>query len=169
MPRTKKKQEEIDVDDILDEIDEEEIEDADELDDDDDPTTETPKRKSGRSRAKASKKKATAKKEKTGVGTAELAEAAGVDPRTLRVLLRAEFPREEGGRYNWSSLNHPEAKKIIRRAKEGGAKEARDASLEKLKKSKGKSKKGKVSAAEAKKRRAAARRKKARAAADDDE
>lgn len=156
------KTEEIDVDDILDELDEEEIEDAEDLDADDDPTV---KPKSKRGRTKKGKAKAPkAKKEVSGIGTVELAEAAGTDPRALRVLLRAEFPREEGGRYNWKSLNDPEAKAIIKRVRSGAVKDAQAEKLEGLKKGKkGKKTSAKKSGKTTKAERAKARRKKAAA------
>jgi hypothetical protein len=184
----KRKVEMDDVDDILDEIEDEEVEDADELDAEDDPTVEAPKTKRSRSKAASTRKGGTKKaKGEGGIGTAEVAEAAGTDSRSLRMLLRAEFPREEGGRYHWKSLNDPEVKRIIKRVQGGGTKEAKAASLDKLKSSKATkstakkstakktttkkaaSKKGEESAADAKKRRAAERRAARRAAAAEDD
>lgn len=123
--------EELDVEELLDEI--EELEDAETLDADDDPTVK-PAKKGRKTRSKKSGAVKTRKaKGEGGIGTNELAEAAGVDPRALRVLLRAEFPREEGGRYNWKSLNDPEAKAIIKRVRSGAVKEAQTEKLSKLK------------------------------------
>ena len=123
--------EELDVEELLDEI--EELEDAETLDADDDPTVK-PTKKGRKSRSKKTGAVKTRKaKGEGGIGTNELAEAAGVDPRALRVLLRAEFPREEGGRYNWKSLNDPEAKAIIKRVRSGAVKEAQSEKLAKLK------------------------------------
>lgn len=165
VPR-KRKTEEIDVDEILDEIEEEE--EFDDLDEEDDPT-EVKSSRRGRSR-KTTKKKATAKKSsgEGGVGTAEVADAAGTDSRSLRVLLRAEFPREEGGRYHWSSLNHPEVKAIIKRVKGGAVKDAKAASLESLKSRRAEKKttaRAPAAKSTAAKKRAAARRKARREAA----
>lgn len=139
----KRSTEEIDVDDIIDEIGDEELDDAEELDADDDPTQDRPKRgkrtrKSSRTKEKASKKKSG----EGGIGTTEVAEAAGTDPRSLRMLLRAEFPREEGGRYHWKSLNDPEVKKIIKRVREGGASAAKAEKLDELKERRSKKKSG---------------------------
>lgn len=168
------KTEELDVEDILDEIDEDEIEDADELDAEDDPTVKAPK-KSRKARKSSKSKKSTKAKGEGGIGTSELAEAAGTDARALRVLLRAEFPREEGGRYVWKSLNDPEAKAIIKRVRSGAVKDAQSEKLSKLKK--GKSKKTSAKAKKSTKKsgkkltkaeRAKARRAKAKAEADEE-
>jgi hypothetical protein len=125
--------EELDVDEILDEI--EELEDADELDADDDPTVEAPAKKTRTRKSRKAKGDVKARKVKGegGIGTKELAEAAGTDARSLRVLLRAEFPREEGGHYNWKSVNDPEAKAIIKRVRSGAVKEAQTEKLAELK------------------------------------
>lgn len=170
------KTEELDVEDILDEIDEDEIEDADELDAEDDPTVKAPKK--SRKAKKSKKAKSTKAKGEGGIGTTELAEAAGTDARALRVLLRAEFPREEGGRYVWKSLNDPEAKAIIKRVRSGAVKDAQADKLSKLKKSKSKKTSAKSTKKSTKKsgkkltksERAKARRAKAKkeAAADDE-
>jgi hypothetical protein len=104
-----------------DEEEEDEEEDDEEEEEDEDPD-EAPARKRRSSKSK-SKAKAAPKKEKSGVGTVEIAEAAGTTPRALRAYLRnhgiqAKDDRE--GRYRWSSLSNPEVKKIIK-AVQGGA------------------------------------------------
>ena len=130
-----------DLDDIEDEVEEDEVEEDedDELEDDD--PDEAPKaRRKSRTKAKA---KPAAKKEKTGVGTTELAAEAGVEPRVLRAFLRSgEFqPRDEReGRYNWPSLRDPEAREIIKAVKGGAAARENKAATAELKKAPAKKK-----------------------------
>ena len=99
-----------DVEDV-EEDDEEEEEEEEEEDEDPD---EAPKRaRRGRKKSTAKKK---AKPEKTGVGTVEVAEAAGVEPRQLRMYLRSreiQSGETREGRYNWPSLESKEVKRII--------------------------------------------------------
>lgn len=135
----KSKSAEVDVDEILDELDDE-LEDADELDAEDDPTEERPKKKGRNKRAAAKKSKSKGKANGAQFGTAWLADQAGTDPRSLRMLLRAEFPKGDGGRYEWSGPNDPEAKAIIKRVRAGGATDAKNEKLADLKASKGKKK-----------------------------
>lgn len=120
-----------DLDDIEDEV--EDDEDEDDLEDDDDPD-EAPK---ARRKSRKAKAKPAAKKEKVGIGTQELADEAGVEPRVLRAFLRSgEFqPREEReGRYNWPSLRDPEAREIIKAVKGGAAARENKAATAELKK-----------------------------------
>ena len=130
MPRKKKSDEdEIDalVDD-LDELDEEEDdedveEDEDEEEDDEDEEEdedpdEAPKARKG----KKSKKTTKAKAEKSGVGTTEVAEAAGIEPRQLRMYLRDKGIQpgdDREGRYHWPSLETKEVKVILRDISKG--------------------------------------------------
>lgn len=111
--------EDLEVDDEEDD-DEVEIED-DDLDEDEDPD-EAPKAK-----RKRSSKKSPAKKQRTGIGTKELADAAGVEPRVLRNYLRSADIQPKGdreGRYEWKSLNDPEAKRIVKAVRDGKRAEA---------------------------------------------
>jgi hypothetical protein len=121
MPR-KKKSEEDEIDELvdsLDELDEEEEEDVEEVEDEDefedeeeeeeDPD-EAPKR-TRKPRKKASTKKVKA--EQDGVGTAEVAAAAGIEPRQLRMYLRAQGIEPVEGRYNWPSLESKPVKQIL--------------------------------------------------------
>lgn len=131
----KTKVEEIDelVDD-LDELEDDdlEVEDVDEVEEDDEDPDEAPKKK-GRTR------KAKAKPEKTGIGTSEVAEAAGIESRQLRMFLRAKGyqPRDEReGRYNWASLNDPEVKQILSEIRKGEAEKINKEKLAALKEKK---------------------------------
>lgn len=112
-----------------DEADEEEEDDEEDLEEEEDPDTKPKKR---------SRSKGKSKSTKEGVGTNEVAEEAGISPRVLRQLLRAEFEKPEDG-WRWSSMNHPTVKKILKRIREGAAKEQTSKRLEKVKgKAKGK-------------------------------
>lgn len=135
MPR-KTKVEEIDelVDD-LDELEDEDFEEADEVEEDPD---EAPKKR--RTRTKTAKPKA----EKTGIGTKEVAEEAGIEPRQLRMFLRSQGiqPRDDReGRYNWPSLNDPEVKRILRAIEKGEIEKLNKEKLAELKEKKAASKK----------------------------
>jgi hypothetical protein len=132
MPRTKSKADEIDdiVDDLDDleeedeeeeEEDEEEAEDEEDEDEEEDDPDEAPKAK--KSRKSRTKKAAKPKPEKTGIGTKEVADAAGIESRQLRAFLRSagyQGKDEREGRYWWKSLNDPEVKEILKKVK-GGA------------------------------------------------
>lgn len=144
-----------DVDELLDELDEVE-EDVEELDEEDEFEEEPDAKptKSKRSRAKAASKP---RKEREGVGTNEVAAEAGITPRSLRMLLRAEFEKPEDG-WRWKSMNHPQVKAVLKRVRQGGATEARDASLEKVKGSK-----KKTSGKKSSKKKASAKRSRAKA------
>jgi hypothetical protein len=111
MPR--KSQE--DLDDLVDELDELELEE-DTVEDDPD---EAPAKRTRTRKTKAAK---TEKKEKAGIGTKEVAEAAGIEPRQLRMFLRSAGyqPKDDrDGRYSWKSLNDPEVKEIVKKIKAG--------------------------------------------------
>lgn len=117
----------------------------DDEDEDEEEVEEAPKSKKsskkGKAAAKAPKKKSTPSKSRTTdgkVGVQEVAEAAGTTPRALRMLLRKHGIQkdEDVARYEWSSLNHPEVKKVLKLVKEGGIKKAQKGSLDKLKSSK---------------------------------
>jgi hypothetical protein len=109
--------EEEDVEDVEDEEDEEDededVEDEDEIEDEDEDPDEAPKR-TRKSRSKKSTSKRAAKAAQDGVGTAEVAEAAGIEPRQLRMYLRAEGIQPDEGRYHWPSLENKEVKAILR-------------------------------------------------------
>ena len=132
MPRSKTKSKSDEIDDLVDDLDEledeevdeeeededEEEDEEDEEDDEDEDPDEAPKARKGRSKRAPAK----AKKERSGIGTVEVAEAAGTNPRALRGFLRAKGyqPRDDReGRYNWKSLNDPEVKKILREVRAG--------------------------------------------------
>lgn len=133
----KKKDEE--VDELLDELDE--VSDDEDFDEEDE-FEEEPDAKPTKSKRSKAKKAAKPRKEREGVGTNEVAEEAGITPRALRMLLRAEFEKPEDG-WRWKSLNDPQVKQILKRVRAGGAKEAQQKSLDKVKGSKKKSTKGK--------------------------
>jgi phage antirepressor YoqD-like protein len=143
VPRKTKTEE---IDDLVDDLDDLDEADLDEVEVDDDPD-EAPK-------AKRSRKKAAPKKEKTGIGTREVAEAAGIEPRQLRMFLRASSyqPKDDrDGRYNWPSLNDPEVKEILKKIKAGDVEKMNKAKVAELK------------------AKAPSKRKKVAVAADDDE
>lgn len=145
MARSKQKSEDEEIEDLvdtLDELEEDEIEDEDveveedddedlEDDEDDEDPDEAPKAK--RSRSKKSK---AAKKERTGIGTVEVADEAGITPRALRMFLRAKGyqPREDrDGRYEWASMRDPEVREILKAVKQGEAKKVAKEQIDDLK------------------------------------
>ena len=147
MARKRKSEDEIDdlVDD-LDELDEEEVEDDEEVEEEDDDLEDEeeddedeeddPDEKPARSKSKRTSKKTAAKKEKSGIGTKEIAEALGTTPRQLRMFLRGhkfQTKDDRDGRYNWSSLNHPEVKKIMKAFESNAAKAANKAKTDEVK------------------------------------
>lgn len=137
--------EEVEVDE-----DEDEILDDDEEDEDEDPD-EAPKARKGRSKSKAKPKKV-----REGIGTKEVADAAGITSRSLRMYLRAKGyqPRDDReGRYHWSSLNHPEVKQILKEIKAGAADRENKAKLAALKEKKAATKKAPAKKATTTKRR----------------
>lgn len=120
--------EDFDVDDVLDELDEL----SDDEDEEDAPTVSRSARKA-KSAKTATKRKAKADAD-SSFGTRELADLAGVEPRTLRLLLRAEFPKPEGqGHYEWSGPNDPEVKAILARIQKNAAKKIKDEQIADLK------------------------------------
>ena len=127
VPR-KAKTEDEELEDILEDLDDEaELED----DEDEEDPDEAPRK--SRSRTKKATKKAAPKRERTGVGTSELADAAGVDSRRLRMYLRAEGIEKTEGRYEWKSLRDPEARAIIQGIKKGKLKDIQKERLDGLK------------------------------------
>lgn len=137
------------------ESDDDEDEDED-TDDDDDEEVEKPK-KNKKSKGKTTRAKANGK-----IGTQELAEHCGVDSRTLRMVLRKHSIDKdpETGRYEWSSLDHADVKKVKKLIDKGEAKNIKKESLDKLKEKK---------AAEGGKKKKNKKNKKKKAEADDDE
>ncbi len=134
----------LDLDDLdeLDETIDEDVEVEEEDDEDEDPD-EAPK---ARKRKGKKTKAAKPKKEKSGIGTPEVAEAAGVTPRELRQYLRASGyqPRDDReGRYNWPSLRDPEVREIVKAIKGGAVAKQNKEKLDDLK-AKKKSKKTSV-------------------------
>lgn len=127
-----------------DEDDEEEEDEEDEEDDDEEEEEAPPKK--GKGKAKSTPSKTKGKKGKSAqsrsrttdgmVGTQEIADAAGIAPRKLRILLRKldyVEPDEETGRYEYSSLKHPTVQKILKAVKTGAADRAAKEGLDKLK------------------------------------
>ena len=145
--RTKKKTDEDEILDAeLEELEEEleELEDEDEDEDveleeetddedEDDDEEEEPAPKKKRSKGAAPGKSRAAATGK--VGTAEVAAHCGVDPRTLRMVLRKHkiAKDEESGRYEWASLKSKEVVKIKKLIDAGEAQEVKREGLEKLK------------------------------------
>lgn len=128
--------EELEEDVEVEEDEDEDVVDEDDEDEDDDEgdPDEAPKR--GR-KAKAKKAKA----EKSGVGTAEVAEAAGVEPRQLRMYLRSreiQGGEDREGRYHWPSLQAKEVQRIIKDIKKGAVDKLNKEKLADLKGRKGK-------------------------------
>lgn len=139
MPKSKKSAEE-EIDDLVDDLDElEEDEDLvdedaedeveedddeadDEDDDEDEDPDEAPKAKKSKSKKAKTTKKAAPKKERTGVGTVEVAAEAGIEPRQLRAYLRNRKvqPRDDReGRYEWPSLKDKEVQAILKDIRKG--------------------------------------------------
>lgn len=124
-----------DVEEVEDDDEAEGVEEADDDDDEEDDEEEDPDEapaKKGRSKSKSAK----AKKERTGIGTKEVAEEAGVDQRTLRMYLRAQGfqPRDDrDGRYEWKSLNDKEVQRILKGIKSGEVKKMNKERLDDLK------------------------------------
>ena len=127
------------IDELVDDLDEledddlevEDVDEVDEVDEDEEDPDEAPK--------KTRTRKAKAKVEKTGIGTTEVAEAAGIEPRQLRMFLRAKGYQsrdEREGRYNWPSLNDPEVKQILKEIRQGEAEKINKEKLAALKEEK---------------------------------
>lgn len=132
MPRKKKQSDEDEIDALVDDLDDEvededeDVEDVEEDDDeeDEDEEDEDPDEAPKRSRRgrKSTKSKAKAKPEKSGVGTVEVAELAGVEPRQLRMYLRSreiQSGETREGRYHWPSLESKEVKRIVADIRKG--------------------------------------------------
>ena len=133
MPRRTKTEE---IDELVDDL-EDLDDDLDVLDDDEDPD-EAPVKKKTRTRT------AKPKAEKTGIGTAEVAEEAGIESRQLRMFLRAKGiqPKDDReGRYHWDSLNDPEVKQILRAIQKGEVEKLNKEKLAALKEDKAPKKK----------------------------
>lgn len=135
-----------------DEEDEEEDDDEDE-EEEEEPAPKKKSKKSSKGKAKG-KKSSRSRTTDGKVGTQEIAEAAGIDARKLRILLRKMRsngediePDPETGRYEYSSLNHPMVKKILKAVKSGAADAAAREGLSKLKDRKGKKGKSKKTGA----------------------
>lgn len=138
--KTRKKAVEEDVEEIesLEDLEDDDVEDEDEpeaVEDDEDEDEDEPAPKSKKGKAKAAAAKTTRAKSNGRVGSAEIAEAAGVDARTLRMVLRKHSVEkdEESGRYEWDSLKDPEVKKILKWIKAGEADDIKKESLDRLK------------------------------------
>jgi hypothetical protein len=130
MPRRKATSEEDEIDELVDSLDEldeeeeEEVEDVEEEEEEEDEEEEdpdeAPKARKGRKKKTAAKKAAP---EKTGVGTADVAEAAGIEPRQLRMYLRSKGIQpgdgSGGSRYNWPSLASKEVRTILQDINKG--------------------------------------------------
>lgn len=133
-----------DEDDESDEDEDEDVEDEDEEDEEEPPA----KSKKSKSKKKSSKKGKSRASSDGKVGTQEVATAAGIDGRTLRMVLRKHnIPKDpETKRYEWSSLKHPEVRKIIKLVKERGeGRKVKQESLDNLKKGRTKKSKKKAS------------------------
>lgn len=106
-------------------VEDDESDDEDEEDEDEEPAPKKKGMKARQSRAKSNGK----------VGTAEIAEEAGVDARTLRMVLRKhQVPKdEETGRYEWDSLENKTVKKILKWIKAGEADAIKKEGLDRLK------------------------------------
>jgi len=135
MPKRKSAEDEID--DLVDDLEElDEDEDVEEIEEDEEDPDEAPKARRTR-KTKARK----AKVEREGIGTKEVAEFLGIEPRQLRMFLRArEFQPKDNreGRYHWSSLEDPEVKRIVKEVQAG---ELEKLNKEKLASLKGRSEK----------------------------
>jgi hypothetical protein len=151
MPRKRKTDDEDEIDALVDDLDEldedEEVEEEDveeeeeedvvedEDEDDEDEEDEDPD-EAPRKRSRSKSKTKTTKAKAVGVGTVEVAEAAGIEPRQLRMFLRAEGVQagdSREGRYHWKSLNDPEVKRIIKAIRSGAVKKLNEEKLEGLK------------------------------------
>jgi len=143
VPR-KKKSEEEELEDLVEDLDEledddfeedEEDEDDEEFEDDEDEDEDEDPDEAPR-KSRRSKSKKAAPKKKVGVGTTELAEATGVNARSIRMFLRAKEvqPRDDReGRYSWKSVNDPEFKRLVKEIKAGGAAKVNEEKLADLK------------------------------------
>jgi hypothetical protein len=132
MARKRKQTDEDEIDALVDDLDDE-VEDEDEdvedveededvEDDEDDEEDEDPDEAPKRARKGRKAKAKKAAPQKTGVGTVEVAEAAGIDSRQLRMYLRSkdiQSGETREGRYHWPSLESKEVKRIIADIRKG--------------------------------------------------
>lgn len=133
--------EEEEDDEDEDEPEDEDEDDEDEDEDEDDEEDEEP--------PKRSKKPRQSRAAADGmVGTNEIAKKAGVDSRTLRMVLRKHKVKKdpETRRYQWKSFNDPTVKKILKWLKAGEAEDIKKESLAKLKEGQEKKRAAKKSA-----------------------
>lgn len=127
-----------DLDDLEEEDEEEteEPEDEDEDDEEDEDEEPAPKsRKKGKATPKEKAKPSRSRTTDGKIGTSELANHLDVTPRDLRMVLRKmSIPKDdETGRYEWSSLNHKDVKRIIKAVENGAVTDSKKESLDKLK------------------------------------
>jgi hypothetical protein len=151
------------VDELEDELEEQEVE-GDELDEDEE-DEEPPKR--------AAKKPRQSRAASDGmIGTNEIATKAGIDGRTLRMVLRKHNVKKdpETRRYQWKSWNDKTVKKILAWCKAGEADDIKKESLAKLKDSQEKKRAAKKGA-ESKKsgKKSSTKKKRSRPKDEDDE
>jgi hypothetical protein len=108
-----------------DEPDDEEEEDDEDEDEDEEEAPPKRSKKPRQSRAAAEGK----------VGSNEIAQKAGIDSRTLRMVLRKHNVKKdpETRRYQWDSWNNKTVKQILKWLKDGEADEIKTESLKKLK------------------------------------
>jgi hypothetical protein len=144
-----------------DEPDDEEDEDEDDEDEDDEEDEAPPKR--------AKKPRQTRAAAEGMIGSNEIAERAGVDARTLRMVLRKHSVAKdpETRRYQWKSWNDKTVKNILKWLKAGEADEIKKESLDKLKETQAAKKAAKAKAA--KKTGSSKKKAKKRPVEDDDE
>jgi hypothetical protein len=126
-------EEEEDDDEEEDEEDEEDEDEPDDEDEDEDEDEDDEEDEAPPKRAKKPRQSRAAADGK--IGTNEIAEKAGVDSRTLRMVLRKhKVPKDpETRRYQWDSWNNKTVKNILKWLKEGEADEIKKESLNKLK------------------------------------
>jgi hypothetical protein len=145
--------------------DEDEDEDEEDEDEDDEEDEEPPKR--------AAKKPRQSRAASDGmIGTNEIATKAGIDGRTLRMVLRKHNVKKdpETRRYQWKSWNDKTVKKILAWCKAGEADDIKKESLAKLKDSQEKKRAAKKGA-ESKKsgKKSSTKKKRSRPKDEDDE
>jgi hypothetical protein len=136
-----------------DDEEEPELEDEDSEDDEDESDDEDePAPKKGKKAPKSAPKESRAKADGQ-IGTAELAAHAGVDSRTLRMVLRKHKVEkdEESGQYRWKSLKDKEVVKILKLLKSGEAEKIKKESLDALKERQAEKKAGKEAGKKGKK------------------
>jgi len=164
VPKRKKTTDEDEIDALVDDLDElddeedveededEDDEDEDDEDEDDEDPDEAPKaRKSKKGKSKK------AKPEKSGVGTVEVAAAAGIEPRQLRMYLRAkeiQSGETREGRYHWPSLENKEVQRILKDIRAGAVAKMNKEKLADLKGRKAKGKKASAKKSKSKKAKA---------------